>query len=158
MTVRWDQRVRNIFERQHLQCREWVWRRKQAVIRDNYGHNLLASVSPRYDGIQIDGGVSNVVIDHDTIFNSHNQTSTVMIDNRAGGISNIGVNNNLLVGVSGWMADAKNVFGTNAGWVDSVGVVRGLEIVTSRRLHGRMELEFPGCTSLNKMPRAVYGR
>jgi hypothetical protein len=61
-------------------------------------HDLRASGSPHYDGIQIDGGVSNVVIEHNTIINSYNQTSAVMIDNWAGAISNITVNNNLLIG------------------------------------------------------------
>jgi hypothetical protein len=69
-----------------------------SVIRDNYVHNLRASGAPHYDGIQIDGGVSNVVIEHNTIINTYNQTSAVMIDNWAGAISNITVNNNLLVG------------------------------------------------------------
>lgn len=68
------------------------------VIRDNYVHNLKASGSPHYDGIQIDGNAYNVEISHNTIIVDHNQTSAVMIDNWAGPISNIKVDNNLLVG------------------------------------------------------------
>lgn len=68
------------------------------LIQDNYVHDLLASGAPHYDGIQIDGGQRNVVIRHNTIINSHNQTSAVMIDNWAGAVSNIVVDNNLLVG------------------------------------------------------------
>jgi hypothetical protein len=69
-----------------------------AVIQDNYIHGLLASGSPHYDGIQIDGDISNVTITHNTVINSYNQTSAVMIDNYYGPISNIIVDNNLLVG------------------------------------------------------------
>lgn len=68
------------------------------LIQDNYVHDLLASGAPHYDGIQIDGGQRNVIIRHNTIINSHNQTSAVMIDNWAGAVSNIIVDNNLLVG------------------------------------------------------------
>jgi len=68
------------------------------VIQDNYVHDLKASGSPHYDGIQIDGGISNVVITHNTVINSWGQTSAVMIDNYFGPISNIRVANNLLVG------------------------------------------------------------
>ena len=68
------------------------------TIRDNYIHGLKASGSPHYDGIQIDGGVSNVTISHNTVINDYNQTSAVMIDNYFGPISNIIVNNNRLVG------------------------------------------------------------
>jgi hypothetical protein len=69
-----------------------------SVIQNNYIHGLLASGSPHYDGIQMDGGVSNVTIGHNTIINDHNQTSAVMIDNWAGAIENIVVDDNLLVG------------------------------------------------------------
>jgi Bacterial Ig-like domain/FG-GAP-like repeat len=69
-----------------------------SLIQDNYIHDLLASGSPHYDAIQIDGSVSNATISHNTIINSHDQTSAVMIDNYFGPISNITVDNNLLVG------------------------------------------------------------
>jgi hypothetical protein len=69
-----------------------------AVIENNYIHNLLASGSPGYDGIEIDGGVSNVTISHNTVVNSHGQTSAIMIDNYFGAISNVSVDNNLLGG------------------------------------------------------------
>lgn len=68
------------------------------LIKDNYVHDLQASGSPHYDGIQIDGGVSDVVISHNTIINDHGQTAAVMIDNYFGPISNIKVDGNLLVG------------------------------------------------------------
>ncbi|MEH2479025.1 hypothetical protein V1282_002382 [Nitrobacteraceae bacterium AZCC 2146] len=69
-----------------------------ATILDNYIHDLLASGSPHYDGIQIDGGVSDVVIRHNTVINSHAQTSAVMIDSYFGAISNIAVDSNRLIG------------------------------------------------------------
>lgn len=69
-----------------------------AVIKDNYIHDLKASGSPHYDGIQIDGNISNVLIQHNTIINDFGQTSAVMIDNNDGPISNITVDTNLLVG------------------------------------------------------------
>ena len=69
-----------------------------SVIKDNYIHDLNASGSPHYDGIQIDGGVSNVTISHNTVINDYSQTSAVMVDNYFGPISNVSVDNNLLVG------------------------------------------------------------
>ena len=69
-----------------------------ATIKDNYIHDLRASGAPHYDGIQIDGNVSNVVISHNTVINTYEQTSAVMIDNYFGPISNIQVDNNRLIG------------------------------------------------------------
>lgn len=69
-----------------------------AAIKDNYIHDLRASGAPHYDGIQIDGDVSDVVISHNTVINSYGQTSAVMIDNYFGPIANIQVDNNRLVG------------------------------------------------------------
>jgi hypothetical protein len=70
-----------------------------AVIEDNYIHDLQSNwPGPHYDGIQIEGGISDVVIRGNTIINPHSQTSAVMIDNNWGPISNIIVDNNVLVG------------------------------------------------------------
>ncbi|UTD27968.1 hypothetical protein DB459_14680 [Bradyrhizobium sp. WD16] len=69
-----------------------------SLIKDNYIHDLQASGEPHYDGIQIDGGVSNVTISHNTVINSYDQTAAIMIDNYFGPISNISVDNNLLAG------------------------------------------------------------
>lgn len=69
-----------------------------STIQGNYIHDLKASGSPHYDGIQIDGGESNVSISHNTVINEFGQTSAVMIDNYFGPISNIKVDNNLLSG------------------------------------------------------------
>lgn len=69
-----------------------------SVIKDNYIHDLNAGGSPHYDGIQIDGGVSNIQITHNSIINQHGGTSAIMIDNYFGAVSNVTVNNNLMVG------------------------------------------------------------
>jgi len=69
-----------------------------AVIKDNYIHDLNASGSPHYDGIQIDGGVSNVTISDNTVIAPSGGVSAIMIDNYWGPISNISVSNNLLAG------------------------------------------------------------
>lgn len=68
-----------------------------SVIRDNYIHDLLASGSPHYDGVQIDGG-HDVTISHNTIINSYAQTSAIMIDNYFSPVSNIKVDGNRLLG------------------------------------------------------------
>jgi hypothetical protein len=68
------------------------------LIQGNYIHDLKASGAPHYDGIQIDGGLTNITITHNTVINSNIQTSAVMIDNYYGSISNVQVDNNLLVG------------------------------------------------------------
>jgi Right handed beta helix region len=68
------------------------------TIQDNYIHDLKAPGSPHYDGIQIDGGQSDISIHHNTIINPWTQTSAVMIDNWAGPIRNIDIHDNLLIG------------------------------------------------------------
>ena len=69
-----------------------------SVFRDSYIWGLLAPGGPHYDGIQLDGGISDVTFDHNTVINKHGQTSAVMIDNYFGPISNVTVRNNLLAG------------------------------------------------------------
>jgi hypothetical protein len=68
------------------------------VIEDNYIHDLRAGGSPHFDGIQIDGGVNDTVIRHNTVLNPANQVSAVMIDNYWGAIDDILVENNYLAG------------------------------------------------------------
>jgi hypothetical protein len=69
-----------------------------SVISNSYIHDLAAPGSPHYDGIQIDGGLSDITIRHNTIEAPPNQTSAVMIDNYFGPISDITVDQNLLSG------------------------------------------------------------
>ncbi|MCJ9699539.1 Ig-like domain-containing protein [Bradyrhizobium sp. SHOUNA76] len=69
-----------------------------SVIQGNYIHDLHAGGSPHYDGIQIDGGLSNIQISGNSIINQWGWTSAVMIDNDFGPVSNVTVTNNLLTG------------------------------------------------------------
>ncbi len=70
-----------------------------SVLRDNFIHGLSSPGAPHYDGIQIDGGQSNISIDHNTVdLREWDQTSAVMIDNWFGPVSNVAVSNNKLLG------------------------------------------------------------
>ncbi|MET3899018.1 Ca2+-binding RTX toxin-like protein [Devosia sp. UYZn731] len=68
------------------------------LIQDNYIHNLGGTSESHYDGIQVDGGISDLRIEHNTVINDHGQTAAVMIDNYFGPINNVVVTDNLLVG------------------------------------------------------------
>jgi hypothetical protein len=69
------------------------------LIQDNYIHDLQSNWSgPHYDGIATDGHVSNVTIRHNTVINSHSQTSAVMLSNYFGSVMNVTVDNNWLEG------------------------------------------------------------
>ncbi|WP_197090859.1 right-handed parallel beta-helix repeat-containing protein [Bradyrhizobium sp. LTSP849] len=70
------------------------------LIEGNFIHDLDAGGTPHYDGIQIDGGISDVVIRHNTIINSHGAASAIMIDNEFGPVSNVVIEDNLLAGGS----------------------------------------------------------
>lgn len=77
-----------------------------SLIQDNYIHDMNAPNvrigtvwgGPHYDGIEINGGVSDVVIRHNTIINDNGQTSAVMINNDFGPVSNVKVDGNFLAG------------------------------------------------------------
>ena len=84
-----------------------------SVVQDNYIHDLAAPGSPHYDGLQMDGGLSNIVVRHNTVdLSEHGQTSAVMIDNYFGSISNITVDNNRLLG-GGYTVYADGRFNSN---------------------------------------------
>ncbi|MFB6452970.1 Ig-like domain-containing protein [Bradyrhizobium tunisiense] len=68
------------------------------LIQDNYIHDMIASGSPHYDGISIDGKNYDITIRHNTVINDHTQTAAIMIDNYFGPVSNVTVDNNLLYG------------------------------------------------------------
>jgi hypothetical protein len=70
------------------------------VIEGNLIHALNAGGAPHYDGIQIDGGISDVIIRHNTIINSHGAAGAIMIDNEFGPVSDIVIEDNLLAGGS----------------------------------------------------------
>ena len=113
-----------------------------SVIRDNYIHGLKAPGSPHYDGIQIDGGQNDVKITHNHIdMHEWNQTATVMIDNYFGAISNIAVDNNLLVG-GGYTVYSDGRFNSS--------VISGVSFTNNRIGKG-----YWGFASING-PRAVW--
>jgi len=68
-----------------------------SVVRDNYIHDLFDNFGePHIDGISVQGGQNNVLIEHNTIESW--DTSAVFIKNDFGPISNITVRNNLMYG------------------------------------------------------------
>ena len=119
---------------------------KNTLIQDNYIHDLKANLagSPHYDGIQIEGSVSNVVIRHNTVINDYGQTSAVMIDNYFGPISNITVDNNLLVG-GGYTIYVDGQF--------TGGSVTGVSITNNHM--GRAIVELPTSTRLPRSTQAM---
>jgi hypothetical protein len=68
-----------------------------STIRDNYIYGLQGGPDAHFDGIEINGG-HNIDIIHNTVINSHEQTAAVMLNNQFGGLSNINVDGNHLVG------------------------------------------------------------
>ncbi len=66
------------------------------LIQDNFIHDLSASGSPHYDGIQMSGGFSNITIRHNTIIGINN--GAVYLTNDFGGISNVVIDDNQLEG------------------------------------------------------------
>ncbi len=66
------------------------------LIQDNFIHDLSASGSPHYDGIQMSGGFSNITILHNTIIGINN--GAVYLTNDFGGISNVVIDDNQLEG------------------------------------------------------------
>ncbi len=68
-----------------------------AVIRDNYIHSLRGGPEAHFDAIEINGG-HNIDIIHNTVINDHDQTAAVMMANVFGGLSNITIDSNRLVG------------------------------------------------------------
>jgi Right handed beta helix region len=69
-----------------------------SLIEANYIHDLAGTGNPHYDGIQFDGGNSNIVIRGNTVINDYGQTSAVMINNYFGPIRNVSVEDNRLIG------------------------------------------------------------
>jgi hypothetical protein len=68
------------------------------LIQGNYIHNMGGTSGSHLDGIQADGGFSNLTINDNTVINEQGQTSAVMLDNYWGPIDKVAITNNLLVG------------------------------------------------------------
>ncbi|MCA1405750.1 calcium-binding protein [Ensifer sp. IC3342] len=68
-----------------------------SLIQDNFIHSLAGGPDAHFDGIE-NNGASNVQILHNTIINDHGQTAAVMLNNEFGGLSNIRIDGNQLVG------------------------------------------------------------
>ncbi|MDQ0322170.1 hypothetical protein QO002_004376 [Pararhizobium capsulatum DSM 1112] len=68
-----------------------------SIIRDNHIHSLRGGSDAHYDGIEINGGY-DIDISGNTIVNDHGQTSAIMLDNYFGGLSDITIDSNHLVG------------------------------------------------------------
>jgi hypothetical protein len=68
-----------------------------SLVTDNYIHRMAGSPEAHFDGIEINSG-SGIIIRHNTVINDQGQTSAVMLDNWAGGLSDIVVDDNLLIG------------------------------------------------------------
>jgi hypothetical protein len=69
-----------------------------SMVCDSFIHSLRDSKdSPHYDGIQIGGG-RNIAIVHNTIINDHTQTSAIIMGNTFGGLSDIVIDRNRLLG------------------------------------------------------------
>jgi len=114
-----------------------------SLIEDSWIHNLSAPGAPHYDGIQIDGGLANIVMRHNSI-TVPDQTGAVMIDNYFGSISNMTVDNNLLSG------------GTYTLYVDGQftgGSITGVRVTNNRFVPGQY-----GYASINNNTLAAsYG-
>ncbi|MCK1607130.1 right-handed parallel beta-helix repeat-containing protein [Bradyrhizobium sp. 166] len=68
------------------------------VIEENYIHDMRGTSASHFDGIQADGNFSHLTIRRNTIINENTQTSAVMVDNYAGPIDDVLIENNLLIG------------------------------------------------------------
>jgi hypothetical protein len=102
-----------------------------SLVQDSYIHDLGAPGSPHYDGIQIDGGLSNIVVRHNNIVVSQSQTSAVMIDNYFGPTSNITVDNNRLVG-GGFTVYSDGQFGSSSPRGGTGGTISGVSFTNNR--------------------------
>lgn len=71
-----------------------------STVKGNYVHDLAggSSGSPHYDGIELHGGQSGVLIEGNNVINNHEFTSAVFIKNDTGPITNVMVRGNRLVG------------------------------------------------------------
>lgn len=103
---------------------------------DCYLHDVQGQAGAHHDTIECNGGTSGHLIDHCNIINEKDETAAVMLNNWAGGLSNVTVQNCRLVG-GGYTCYCDNTFGG--------GPVQGSTI---RFLNNRMLPGFWGYFSL----------
>lgn len=90
-----------------------------AVITDNYIHDLAGAVDSHFDCIECNGLQTRVVISHNTLLNPTTQTSAININDGFGASSNILVDNNYCTGgaytiyVAGASADLTGITVSN---------------------------------------------
>ncbi len=84
------------------------------TIENNYIHDLQSQwEGPHFDGIATDGGITDVVIQGNTIVNPHGQTSAIMLSNYFGPIARVRVEGNRLLG-GGYTVYSDSQFGGGA--------------------------------------------
>ena len=74
----------------------------QVILENSYIHDLNAGSGTHYEDVGYFGAAKSSTfslnIQNNTLINQHNQTAAVFLQNYFGGLNNITVNNNLLVG------------------------------------------------------------
>lgn len=73
-------------------------RGSDTTIEGNYIHNMNGPSDSHYDGIQADGGFTNLKILRNTVVNQKEQTSAIMLSNYWGPVRNVMIDGNLLIG------------------------------------------------------------
>jgi parallel beta-helix repeat protein len=73
-------------------------RGSNTTIEGNYIHDMNGPSDSHYDGIQADGGFSNLKILRNTVINQKDQTSAIMLSNYWGPVRNVMIDGNLLIG------------------------------------------------------------
>lgn len=69
------------------------------VLRQSWVHDLAAPGDAHYDGVQMDGGQTDVVVERSRIdLSDRSQTSAVMMNNHSGPISRVRIRDNVLLG------------------------------------------------------------
>jgi hypothetical protein len=68
------------------------------LIQDNYIHNMAQPTGAHPDGIQADGGFSDLSIIHNTVVNELGDNSSLMLDNYWGPIDNVLIDHNAFLG------------------------------------------------------------
>ena len=98
---------------------------QQVVIQNNYIHNLNAGSGTHYEDLYF-GGDNNpnfsLLIQNNTFINQNGQTCAIMTENHFGGVHNVTVENNLLVG-GGYTMYSSSDSPANGGPVSNVSYI-----------------------------------